>query len=138
MIPDDKSKAIILITDGSDTSGVFVEESVQTALDYVANNHIVVHTIAIGTGTGKAGYIEDIPLGASLDTDTLKQIAERTEGKFYEVKSSAEIASAFLNIETESEESQISIDLSAILMASGLILLLFEWGLLNTRFRAIP
>ncbi|MBN2368510.1 VWA domain-containing protein [Candidatus Woesearchaeota archaeon] len=133
-----KSKSVILITDGSDTSGVFVEDSVQTAVEYVADSHVVVHTIAIGTGIGKAGYVEDLPLGVSLDLDSLRYIADRTGGMFYEVKSTAEIASAFSQIENHSEEAPVSVDLYPYLMAFAIVLLLVEWGLLNTKFRAIP
>ncbi len=138
MTRDEKAKSIILITDGSDTSGTFVEESVQTALEYVSTNHVIVHTIGIGSGLTTAGYLEDTKLKAVYDKDTLKMIAERTGGKFYDVKNSAEMAVAFKDIGNKSENTKISFELGSIVFGVGFALLLFEWLLLNTRFRALP
>jgi Ca-activated chloride channel family protein len=134
----EKSKAIILITDGSDTSGSFIDDSVQNSLEYVVLNHIKVHTIGIGTGTSQTGYLEGSGLKAVYNRDILKTVAERTGGKFYEVKSSAETQAAFADIVNEAEVGPVSYEASSHLMILGFILLLVEWGLLNTRFRAIP
>ena len=135
---DDSSKSIILITDGSDTSGTFVEDSVQTALSYVINNHVKVNTISIGTGKGGAGYIDEINLPAVIDKEGLGIIATRTGGKFYEIKSVQDLNQALSDIDSESEEGKVSFNTSYILFAIGLFLLLFEWTLLNTRFRSLP
>ncbi|MBT4351159.1 VWA domain-containing protein [archaeon] len=135
---DDSSKSIILITDGSDTSGTFVEDSVQTALSYVINNHVKVNTISIGTGKGGAGYIDEINLPAVIDKEGLGIIATRTGGKFYEIKSIQDLNQALSDIDSESEEGKVSFNTSYILFAIGLFLLLFEWTLLNTRFRSLP
>jgi Ca-activated chloride channel family protein len=138
LIPETKAKTLILITDGSDTAGSFIQESVQTALDYVVKNHIVVHTIGIGTGFGKAGYVGESDLRAVYDRNTLTQIADTTGGKYYEVTSSAGIVSAFKDIVNQSEKAQLSFDTSSLLFVIGFLLLLFEWGMLNTKFRALP
>lgn len=136
--PGDKSKAIILITDGSDTAGTFVEESLDTALEYVANNQIIVYTIGVGTGSAKAGYLGETNLRAVIDKETFERISARTGGQYYEIKNTAEIAAAFQNIENLSEEARVSFDSSFILLAIAFVLLFVEWGLLNTRFRALP
>ena len=136
--PGKKSKAIILITDGSDTAGTFVEESLNTALNYVANNQIIVYTIGIGTGSAKAGYLGDTNLRATVNKDTFETISTRTGGKYYEIKNTAEIAAAFQNIENLSEEAEVAFDSSFLLLAIAFILLFVEWGLLNTKFRPIP
>lgn len=138
MSQEDKSKAVILITDGSDTAGSFVEESTETALEYVKSAHVIVHTIGIGSGLGSAGYLEDPGLMAVYKKDTLQQIAEQTGGKFYEVKNSAEIAAAFMDINQEYETAKISYDSTPLFYTLGIILLFFEWVLLNTKFRALP
>lgn len=136
--PGKKSKAVILITDGSDTAGTFVEESLNTALEYVANNQIIVYTIGIGTGSATAGYLGDTNLKATVDKDTFEMISTRTGGKYYEIENTAEIAAAFHNIGNLSEEAQVAFDSAFLLLAIAFLLLFVEWGLLNTRFRAIP
>jgi len=136
--PGDKSKAVILITDGSDTAGTFVEESLDTSLEYVANNQIIVYTIGIGTGSATAGYLGDTNLRATIDKDTYQMISDRTNGEYYEIKNTAEIAAAFQKIGNLSEEAQVAFDSAFFLLAIAFVLLFVEWGLLNTRFRAVP
>jgi Ca-activated chloride channel homolog len=134
----DKSKTIILITDGSDTAGSFVEDSINTALSYITKNQIKVHSIAIGSGTTKIGYLEGVNLPAAFDTNTLKQISEATNGLFYEVKTINDILQAFSDIQNDSTKGKVSFDTSSLFFLLGLILLLFEWVLLNTKFRSLP
>ncbi len=136
--PSEKSKAVILITDGSDTAGSFIDESVETAIQYVTESHVVVHTIGIGTGLGKVGYVDDPALNAIYDKNTLIKISEITGGRFYEVKSTAEIALAFKDIELNKEKAKVSFEASGMFLAIAIILLIVEWVLLNTKFRAIP
>jgi len=138
LLSNSETRSIILITDGSDTSGVFVEESIETSLNYVVNNQVTVHTIAIGSGLANVGYLEGIDLPAVFDQNTLKIISDRTGGNSYEVKSTSEIALAFDDIERLSEEGRVSYDSTNLLYALALILLLLEWVLLNTLFRALP
>jgi Ca-activated chloride channel family protein len=136
--PANQTKAIILITDGSDTSGIFVEQSLDSAIEYVNKNHIVVHTIGIGNGLTKPGYLGDTNLKAAYDMSTLRQIAETTGGKSFEVKSSAETIAAFREIENQTQNAEVAHEYSFMLLAIAFLLLFFEWGLLNTKFRAVP
>jgi Ca-activated chloride channel family protein len=138
LMPSSKTKAIILITDGSDTAGVFVDESIETALNYVVSNNIIVHTISIGSGISNAGYLQDIGLPALYERESLKLISERTGGSYYEVKSTAEIASAFLDLNNKTEEGKAKFEIYDLLFVLSFVLILIEWILLNTRFRSIP
>ncbi|MEM4397626.1 MAG: VWA domain-containing protein [Candidatus Woesearchaeota archaeon] len=131
---ENRGKTIILITDGSDTAGSFVEESIDNALEYVKKSNVIVHTIGIGTGLGKS-YIDLNPI---YDKRTLERIAETTGGNFYEVKTTSEIASAFKDIKINKIKSNVPYELKNNLFILGIILLFFEWFLLNTRFRALP
>jgi Ca-activated chloride channel family protein len=135
---DNKIKTIILITDGSDTAGSFVDESITNALDYVEEKNIIVHTIGIGTGGGRAGYINSTLLTAVYDIENLKKIAELTGGNFYEAKNSQEMNLAFQKILSEVAKGRLSYDMSLVLLVNAFVLLFLEWTLLNTRFRALP
>jgi len=136
--PGDKSKAIILITDGSDTAGGFIESSLDIGINYAKNNHIIVHTLGIGTGVSQAGYIGQTKLRAVYNKEVLKQISEKTNGRYFDIKNIAEAQAAFKIIGSESEKAKVPFELSPLVLALGFILLLVEWGLLNTRFRALP
>ena len=131
-------KTLILLTDGSDTAGGFIEDSFEIAVDYANKNHVKIHTIGIGSESGRAGYIEGVNIQPVYDRASIKMISERTGGNFFEVKNTAEIAVAFKTINQESQEAEIPLRLYSIFLALGLILLIVEWGLLNTRFRALP
>jgi Ca-activated chloride channel homolog len=138
LTPGTKTKSIILITDGSDTAGVFVEESMDIALSYVKSNNIIVHSIAIGTGMTSVGYLESFELPALYEKESLQRISSETGGTFYEVKSTSEIAQAFLDISNRTEEGRAKLELINIFFIISFILILVEWGLLNTQFRSIP
>ena len=86
---------------------------------------------------GNAGYIDE-SIRPALDKETLKKISDETQGRYYDVKSSAEAAAAFIDIESGTEQGQIPFDLTPFFMTLGFVTLFFEWGLLNTRFRPLP
>ncbi|MBU0758473.1 MAG: VWA domain-containing protein [Nanoarchaeota archaeon] len=132
-----KAKAIILLTDGSQTTGVFVEDSIDAGIFYAKENHVIVHTIGIGTDAGKVGYLP-MDLGAAYDRDTLQKIADETGGKFYEARDSEELEIAFAEIATIKNEGYLSIDFRFGLVLIGLVLLFLEWGMVNTKYRAVP
>lgn len=134
----DKTKNIMLITDGSNTAGSFIEESYETGLQYAINNHVVIHTIGIGTGLSTPGYVENEQLLAIIDKDSLINIAESTGGRHFEVKNSAEMILALRQIEMETQKSDVSLEFGPWLLVIAVLGLLFEWGLLNTKFRALP
>ncbi|NTV24267.1 MAG: VWA domain-containing protein [Nanoarchaeota archaeon] len=138
LLPSNASKVIILITDGSDTSGILVDESVETSLEYLKENHVIVHAIGIGTGNARPGYVETEGLKAAYERGTLKMIADATNGKFFEVGTTAEMSAAFKEIKSTSTKGMISRDFKEILVSLAIILILIEWVLVNTRFRPIP
>ena len=69
---DKQSKVAILLTDGNDSGS---QMPVSRAAQIASENGIVIHTIAMGDPT-TVGEQE-------LDTDTLKDIADRTGGKYF-------------------------------------------------------
>lgn len=134
MLPEG-AKSIILLSDGSDTAGIYVDENLQHALNYIKKNNAVANTIAIGSGEIGAAYV-DLP--AVYDFSTLKKISEDTNGMYFEVKNEDEIEKVFELLDNKTEIVLIPYDLSAVLFFTGFIALLIEWLLLNTRFRTIP
>ncbi len=132
-----KSKTIILLTDGTQTTGSFVEDGMQAGIAYAHRNHVIIHPIGIGTKEGIAGYLP-MNLSASYDSDVLKGAASSTGGRYFEAVDSASLRSAFEEIALLKEEAYVSTDLRFGLLMIGLILLFVEWGMINTRYRAVP
>ncbi len=139
LLASEKGKTIILMTDGSNTVGAFISDSVKNALDYAKRNHVVVHAIGIGSESGPIGYLPQYyNVSAVYNENTLLDITNQTGGEYYIVKSNADLRAAEDKLEEASNKAMIPVKLSYGLMLVVLLLLFIEWGLVNTRFRRIP
>lgn len=99
-----KSKSIILLTDGSNNTGVVAPP---TAADIAAKYGIKVYTIGVGT-TGSAlfpvgvnvyGKVEYQQLPVVIDEATLKSIANKTGGKYFRATSKHVLKEIFSEID---------------------------------------
>lgn len=139
LLGSEKGKAIILITDGSNTVGAFIEDSVQNSIDYALENHIVVHTIGVGSEAGPIGYLpEYYNISAVYSEQTLIRISNSTGGKYYTAMNKEELTQAYGDISEAADTGFIPVKLSPVLTLAALLLLFLEWGLINTRFRKVP
>jgi Ca-activated chloride channel family protein len=128
-----KPRLIIILTDGRSNIGI----GLQKAVEYANNNNVIVDTIGIGS---EEGYFINVneslgPLG--VDKEELELIANSTKGKFYNPRSSSELKGIYFDIAT-SDKTKVSIELTFFLLGFILILLVFEWVLLNTKYRILP
>ncbi|WP_396168941.1 VWA domain-containing protein [Flavobacterium sp.] len=142
-----KSKVIILLTDGVNNAG-FIEP--ETAADIAKQYGIKVYTIGIGTnGMAESPYALS-PTGqilfqmmkVEIDEQLLKNIARKTEGKYFRATSNsklAEIYSAINKLETTEIKELRFYDYDEkyrpFVWIAGLLLLL-ELGLRNTVYRS--
>ncbi len=84
-VPDNGRKRILLVTDGEDHSGD-IEQTIQTLI----RRRIHVDIIAVGTENGAEVFdnqnapmrFENMPVISRIQTDFLKQLAQRTQGFF--------------------------------------------------------
>jgi Ca-activated chloride channel family protein len=128
-----KAKAVILLTDGQNNVGPSVDE----AITFANENHVVVHTIGIGTEQG-GGFPEmNLSFVSKLDEETLKKIAEKTNGKYYYARDEEELKEAYEEIVNETT-GKLSINIALIFLIIALVLLFGEWILLNTKYRTLP
>jgi Ca-activated chloride channel family protein len=127
----DRSMSIIMITDGQHTVGSPIEEGIS----YAITNRVVIHTVGIGTEAG--GKFEISSLLSTLDEDSLTHIARSTGGKFFKAESAGAMTAAFNEI-VELSEQNIPVQLRLSLLIIGLLLLISEWVLANSRFRTLP
>jgi Ca-activated chloride channel family protein len=139
LLASDKGKVIILITDGSNTLGAFIENSVDNSIDYANRNHVVIHTIGVGSEAGPIGYLpEYYNISAVYGENTLLKISNSTGGQYYKALNTDDLAAAYKNISEAAQKSLVPLKLSYGLMLIALVLLFVEWGLINTKFRKIP
>jgi Ca-activated chloride channel homolog len=144
-----KSKIVVLMTDGQNTGGEVTPISAANASEALG---IKVYTIGVGTRGlapfpravdrfGKKVYQQ---VQVNIDEDTLKEIADRTSGKYYRADSTDTLRKVYEEID-ELEKTKVIIKKSQEIeellhwpILLGLLFLLIEIGLMNTLFRRIP
>ncbi len=131
MINEEKPKAVILLTDGQNNVGPSIED----ATEYANENHVTVYTIGIGTLEG--GNFTGLTFVSKLDPGPLKYISNKTDGAYYEAMNEEDLKNAYREISSVSTKS-IPIKLSMPFMIVAFLLLLIEWGLVNTKYRTLP
>jgi len=143
-----KSKSIILLTDGSNNTGIVAP---LTAAEIARKMGIKVYTIGIGTN-GTAPYpqmnmfgrVEYVPMPVVIDENTLKQIADITGGKYFRATGNKVLAQIFEEID-KLEKTELDVRhfshtednfMPWALLALGLFVL--ETVLRTTWLRTVP
>lgn len=136
----DKGKTMIMITDGSSTIGIFVEDSILESIGYAQDNHLLVHTIGVGVESEEPiGYIpEYYNISSVYNENNLKLISSETGGTYYHATDNEKLIEAYKEIAENVDKAWLNVNLSLGMMLVALALLFFEWGLSNTKYRVIP
>lgn len=143
-----KSKVIILITDGVNTTG---DISPMTAAEIARTYGIRVYTIGVGS-KGTAPYPATDFFGrkvyrqveVEIDEETLKDIARLTDGKYFRATGNRKLKKVYEEID-KLEKSKIEVkeyskkqEEYLIYALIGLFLLVFEVFMRHTFFRRVP
>ena len=129
LLNSEKGKAIILITDGQTNIGL----SLVDAVDYVNMQGIIVYAIGIGTPEGSDFFGTTLV----LDEQSLSYIAATTNGKYFRAENTEQLKDAYDQVLNIGERKVIQ-NLSMTFIVIALLLLLYEWFLINTKYRTIP
>jgi Ca-activated chloride channel family protein len=143
---DIKSKIIILLSDGENNSG---KRDPMQAAALAEKWGVKVYTIAIGTGQAVTSIqtpfgVYKVPMGQRIDTKTLKAIAEKTGGLFFQADNAEALRRIYEEIDTLEKsdiESVKFIDYKESFLyfaLAGLVLIGCEIILSCTVFRKIP
>lgn len=144
---ESKSKVIILLTDGRNNSGSI---SPLQAAEIAATFGIKIYTVGVGT-RDKAPFMVDGLLGrrfvmqnVEMDEKSLREIAEATGGKYFRATDTDSLKKIYGQID-QLEKSEVKwIDhsefkeLFPFFLIPGLLLLVTEIALAQTRLRRIP
>jgi Ca-activated chloride channel family protein len=131
LIPAERDKAIVLITDGESNVGISVED----AIGYAKDAGVTIY--AIGIGTDEGGLVANTSFYVGLDSEALKGMANATGGKYYRAMTKYELDAAYAEIATGSEKN-IRLDLSSLLMLVAMVSFIVEMVLVNSKYRTIP
>lgn len=99
-----KSKSIILLTDGTNNSGVVAP---LTAAEIAQKEGIRIYTIGLGTrGTAETPYAQGFggellykPMPVTIDEESLKKVAQMTDGKYFRATDNDVLTSIFNEID---------------------------------------
>jgi len=143
-----KSKVLILLSDGEDNFSVV---DPLDAAEAAASRGIKVYTIGIGSNERAPmpmldmfGQIVYRPVQVSLDEELLKEIAEKTDGQYFNARDTAALEAVYEKIDAlEKTETEGVLyteyrELFQIFLLSGLGLIVLELMLSMTRFRTLP
>jgi Ca-activated chloride channel family protein len=142
------SKVMILLTDGSHNAGDV--EPIQAA-QIASALGIKIYTIGAGTHgialmptRDRDGSVNYAPAQVFIDEFTLERIAHMTGGHYFRATDAAALRSIYGEIDRlekarhVAESYQSYVDVFPAVVAAGLVLLLLEVLLVNTRLRTVP
>ena len=142
-----KSKVVILLTDGSNNMG---DISPMTSAEIAKRMGIRVYTIGVGTNKVApypmpvAGGIQYVNIPVEIDSKTLQEIAQMTDGSFYRATNNKQLRQIYTDIDklekTKMDVKKFSKWYEAYqpFALAALILLLLELILRTTILRRIP
>ncbi|MFB6145132.1 MAG: VWA domain-containing protein [Candidatus Nanohaloarchaea archaeon] len=137
LIGSNRSKTIMLVTDGRSNVGIAVNKSIS----FAQRNNVTVNAIGIGEKrtndqqfgmiNGKNATKADYP---NLNTTELYRITNATGGNLTTVSNKSSLKKAFLDF----QESKKKTDISRYFIFAALVMMLSEWVLANTRYSILP
>lgn len=134
----ENGKAIIIFTDGIDTAGAYIDDTIAQAVDYAKSQQIIIHTIGIGTEDSAIGYLPEIyNLTSSIDRDTLLYMSNSTGGLNIYPTSKEALIAPFRTLDGRTHQASIPVNVYEYALLLAAIFLLIEWILTNTRFRRV-
>lgn len=108
------SAAIILLTDGQTTMGPHPIAAAQMAAD----RGIRIYTVGIGTPGGEIIHFEGWSMRVGLDEETLKKIADMTDGEYFYAATAADLKKVYETLNSriilEKQETEITALFAAV------------------------
>ena len=129
---------LVLLSDGKDTQGgvgpIEVAEKARRA-------GIPIYAIALGTPDGEVEVQDSFGLTTRIqvppDTETLKEIAKVSRGRFYEAADSAKLEEIYAGLGTRLSSKEVKEEVTVAFAGGALLLLLLGSGLSMAWFGAV-
>ena len=114
------SAVIILLTDGQRTTGPDPLEAAKLAAD----RGVRVFTVGIGTKEGEVIGFEGWSMRVRLDEDTLKQVANITQGEYFYAGTAVDLKKVYENLNSRLVFEKKETEVSALFAGAGALLAL--------------
>ena len=120
-----QSAVIILLTDGQRTTGPDPVEAAKMAAD----RGVRVFTVGVGTPQGEVIGFEGWSMRVRLDEETLKQIANITQGEYFYAGTAVDLKKIYENLNARLVFERKETEVSAMFAGIGAVLALLAAGL---------
>ena len=125
---------IVLLTDGENTDPPDPLEAAQLAID----RGVRVYTVGLGTSEGAVVEIDGFNLFTSLNEPVLQEVALTTEGEYFRIEELDDAPRVYEEMETEFIVESREIEITSILGAVSMLVLLIGGGLSLLWFGRVP
>lgn len=112
--------AIVLLTDGENTAPPLPLAAAKAAAD----RGVRIHTVGIGSPAGAQLKIEGFVVQTRLDEETLKGVAQLTDGSYYNATTEQDLRAIYEKLNTQLVVKPERTEVTAIFAGIGLLLLL--------------
>jgi Ca-activated chloride channel family protein len=129
-----KSAAIVLLTDGENN----VQPDPLAAAQDAADQGIRVYTVGIGSPEGATLNLDGFSVFTQLDEPVLRQIAQITDGAYYNAANSEELESIYDGLDLQLVVRPEDIEITALVTMAGVLVLLAGAGLSLLWFGRVP
>jgi Ca-activated chloride channel family protein len=119
------SAAIILLTDGENTTS---PDPIEVA-ELTSSAGVRVYPIGLGSPTGTVLQIDGFQVATTLDEPMLREIASRTDGRYFAAADEQGLASVYDSIDLAWRADVEHIEVTALFAAAAALLLLLGVGL---------
>jgi Ca-activated chloride channel family protein len=111
------SAAIILLSDGQTTMGPDPIEAARMA----AERGVPIYTVGVGTTEGRIISLGNYRFNATLDEDTLKQIADITHGEYFNATDAKALVNIYRNLNAKVLIDRQAKEISALFCAAAAV-----------------
>lgn len=129
-----RSGAIVLLSDGRRTTGSDPIEAARLA----ARLGVRVHTVAFGTPEGFIPGFEGLSFYARVDEETLRQMAQVTQGEFFRASNAADLQGIYEHLATRIRLERQDTQIGALFALAAISLALLAIGLSLAWFKSMP
>lgn len=128
------SAVIILLTDGENNEPPDPLTVAQTAVD----RGVRIYTIGIGSAEGSLLHIEGYTIRSRLNEDLLKQIAQLTDGTYYNAQSAQDLLAIYDQLNPELVIKPEKTEVTSLFAGAGILILLIGGAFSLWWFSRLP
>jgi Ca-activated chloride channel family protein len=128
------SAAIVLLTDGENTTSPDPLEATQAAVD----RGVRIHTVGIGSAAGSILEIEGYSIRSQLDEEMLQQISRLTDGTYYNAENEQELTAIYNHLNPQLVIKPEEMEVTAVLAGLSIVILLIGAAFSLVWFSRLP